>query len=210
MHGSWPAKSPCPTMTEVLGWLIHQWKSRKCTLHERQAWVHRKPCDRCVPVDHYKILSSPRKLIFQLSIRNDEHDRVLNTSGLGIIFGLEADILKSIFQMRWQAIAQTNVNVIISWWTVTWNGIIWQWLKIASYDSYVQVEHDYWMLLVDVCLVYQLPQSWYAVPALERLLVQIAEYNRNISMPFHYGKMGDLLDILYLVWQIDACEADHF
>ena len=72
-----------------------------------------------------------------------------------IILGLEADnTLKSIFQIRWQAIAQTNVNIIILWWTVTYNGITWQWRKITLYDAYIQIEHGYWMPPVGVSLAY--------------------------------------------------------
>ena len=70
-----------------------------------------------------------------------------------IILGLEADnTLKSIFQIKWQAIVQTKVNTILIWWTVTYNGITWQWLKIALYDSYIQVEQ--FSLLATAKLIY--------------------------------------------------------
>ena len=70
-----------------------------------------------------------------------------------IILGLEADnTLKSIVQIRWQAIVQTKVNIIIIWWTVTYNGITWQWRKIALYDPYIQVEQ--FSLLATAKLIY--------------------------------------------------------
>ena len=58
----------------------------------------------------------------------------------------------SIFQIRWQAIVQTKVNLIIIWWTVTYNGITWQWRKIALNDSYIQVEQ--FSLLATAKLIY--------------------------------------------------------
>ena len=56
----------------------------------------------------------------------------------------------------------------------------------------------------------QLPQSGYTGPALEGLWVQTAEYDRHIGMRYHYGKMSNLLEIWYLVWQISASKADRF
>ena len=66
------------------------------------------------------------------------------------------------------------------------------------------------MLLVGVSLAYQLPQTLYTGPALDGLWVQTAEYNRNIGIHYHYGKISNLFEIWYLVWQISACETDQF
>ena len=103
-----------------------------------------------------------------------------------IILGLEADnTLKSIFQIRWHAIVQTDVNIIIIWWTVTYNGITWQWRKIPLYDSYIQVEQ--FSLLATAKLIYW-TTTW-------MLWVLTTEYNRNIGMRYHYGNICSRFDI---------------
>ena len=103
-----------------------------------------------------------------------------------IILRLEADnTLKSIFQIRWHAIVQTDVNIIIIWWTVTYNGITWQWRKIPLYDSYIQVEQ--FSLLATAKLIYW-TTTW-------MLWVLTTEYNRNIGMQYHYGNICSKFDI---------------
>ena len=100
--------------------------------------------------------------------------------------------IESIFQIRWQAIVQTNVNIIIIWWTVTYNGITWQWRKIALYDSYIQVEQ--FSLLATAKLIYW-TSAWKVMNADHWIL---SKHWHALSLWEH------LLEIWYLVWQISA------